>query len=118
MAAVLAGIGTYGLLACAVAQRRREIGIRMALGAQPGDVARLIAKQTFTMTVMGVTVGLGAALVAAPALGSLLYGISPRDPVALAVAGVFVLLVSVLATIGPAFEAVQIAPAETLRAEG
>jgi ABC-type antimicrobial peptide transport system permease subunit len=117
MAALLAGIGTYGLLAYAVAQRRREIGIRMALGAKPGNVARLVARQTFAMTSVGVTAGLGGAMIAAPAFRSLLYGISPLDPVAMIVAGIFVIVVSALATVGPASQAVQIEPAEALRLE-
>ncbi len=102
MATLLAGIGTYGLLAYAVTQRRREIGIRMALGAQPADVAKLIARQTFAMTVTGIIAGLAAAFLTGPAIRSLLYGISPQDPTALAAAAIFVVLIASTATIGPA----------------
>jgi predicted permease len=117
MAALLAGIGTYGLLAYAVTQRRREIGIRMALGAQPTDVAKLIAGQTFAMTVAGIFAGLGAAVLTGPAIRSLLYGIAPQDPAALAAAAIFVALIATTATISPTSNAVQIQPAETLRIE-
>ncbi len=117
MATLLAGIGTYGLLAYAVTQRRREIGIRMALGAQPAQVAKLIARQTFAMSAAGIITGLGAALLAGPAIRSLLYGISPQDPRALAAAAIFVGLIAIGATIGPASQAVQVQPAETLRIE-
>jgi putative ABC transport system permease protein len=114
---LLAGIGTYGLLAYAVTQRRREIGIRMALRAQPAHVAKLIAGQTLGMTVMGIIAGLGAAFLTGPAIRSLLYGISPEDPAALAGAAIFVALIAIAATIGPVSDAVQIQPAETLRIE-
>jgi predicted permease len=116
-AALLAGIGTYGLLAYAVTERRREIGIRMALGAQAPHVARLIAAQTFVMTIVGISTGLAAALLSGPAIKSL-YGVSPKDPMALTAAGLFVALIAIVATLVPAWEAVQIQPAETLRAEG
>lgn len=117
LATLLAGIGTYGLLAYAVTQRRREIAIRMALGAQPAQIAKLIAGQTFAMTIVGVGAGLAAAWLSGPAVRSLLYGISPQDPTALTAAGIFVGLMAIVATIGPAWEAVQIQPAETLRME-
>lgn len=117
IATLLAGVGAYGLLAYAVTQRRREIGIRMALGAQPTHVAKLIAAQTLAMTVTGIAAGLGAALVIGPAIRSLLYGISPQDPTALALAGIFVLLIAIAATIGPVSDAVQTPAAETLRIE-
>ena len=117
LATLLAGIGTYGLLAYAVTQRRREIAIRMALGAQPAQIAKLIAGQTFAMTIVGVGAGLAAAWLSGPAVRSLLYSISPQDPTALTAAGIFVGLMAIVATIGPAWEAVQIQPAETLRME-
>jgi predicted permease len=117
MATLLAGIGTYGLLAYAVTQRRREIGIHMALGAQPVHVAKLIGAQTFAMAASGISAGLGAALVAGRFIRSLLYGISPQDPTALAGAGAFVVLIAFAATIGPVLNAVQTPAAETLRVE-
>jgi predicted permease len=117
IATLLAGIGTYGLLAYAVTQRRREIGIRIALGAQPVDVGRLIAVQTFAMTATGIAIGLALAFLTAPAIRSLLYGIAPQDPTVLAEAGTFVVLIAVAATIGPMLDAVRTPAAETLRIE-
>lgn len=117
MAALLAGIGTYGLLAYSVTQRQREIGIRMALGAQAAHVAKLIAVQTFAMSIVGIGAGLFGALLTGRAIRSLLYATSPQDPIALTGAGIFVTLVAVVATLGPVLEAVQIQPAETLRIE-
>jgi ABC-type antimicrobial peptide transport system permease subunit len=117
MAALLAGIGIFGLLAYAVTQRQREIGIRMAIGARPVDVAKLIAAQTVMMTAAGIIAGLAAALLMGPVMRSLLYDISPADPVALAAAAIFVVLIAIAATIGPTIAAIEIEPAETLRAE-
>ena len=117
VAAVLAGVGLYGLLAYAVVQRRREIGIRMALGARPVQVAGLVARQTFVMTLGGILVGVAGALLAGPAFRSLLYGLTPADSLSFAVAGLSVGLVAMAATIGPVLEATHIEPAETLRTE-
>jgi predicted permease len=115
LAAALAAIGIYGLLAYAVTQRRREIGIRMALGAQPGDVGRMIGRQSLVMVTLGVAVGLAAAWEAGPAIGSLLYGVKPADGIALAAAAGLVLLVSALATAIPAGRASRIEPGSALR---
>jgi predicted permease len=117
IAALLVGAGTYGLLAYTVTQRRREIGIRMALGAQPRHVATLIGKQTAVMTASGVFVGVGAALLAGRGVRTLLYGISPQDPQSLLAAVAFVVLTAALATILPVLDATETEPAETLRAE-
>ena len=117
VAAVLAGLGLYGLLAYAVVQRRPEIGIRMALGARPVQVAALVTRQTFLMTFGGILVGLAGALITGPALRSLLYGLTPADSLSFAAAGVFVGLVAMAATIGPVLDATQIDPADTLRME-
>ncbi len=117
IAALLGGVGIYGLLAYLVTQRRREIGIRMALGARASQIAELIVGQTLVMTVCGVVVGLAVALLAGPALRSLLYGVSPEDPAALAAAAIFVAIVALAAAVMPALDAAQVDPAETLRLE-
>ncbi len=117
VAATLAAIGIYGLLAYAVAQRRREIGIRMAIGARSTDIAAMIGTQTVGMAAAGIVIGLGAALLAAPWIRSLLYGIAPADPVSLAIAGFFVIAVSAVATAIPALRATRIEPAIALREE-
>jgi predicted permease len=117
VAAALAAIGIYGLLAYAVAQRRREIGIRMAIGARSTDIAAMIGTQTVVMAAAGIVIGLGAALLAAPWIRSLLYGIAPADPLSLAIAGFFVIAVSAAATAIPALRATRIEPAIALREE-
>ena len=117
LAAVLAALGIYGLLSYAVAQRRREIGIRMAVGARPADIAQIIGRQSLTLVALGVAAGLAAAWEAAPAIRSLLYGVAPADGVSLGAAAAFVLLVSALATAIPAGRATRVEPAAALRDE-
>jgi predicted permease len=115
LAAVLAALGIYGLLSFAVAQRRREIGIRMAIGAGPRDIAQMIGRQALAMVAMGIAAGLAAVWEAAPAVRSLLYGVTPWDGVSLGAAAAFVLVVSALATAIPAARATRVAPASALR---
>jgi cell division protein FtsX len=116
-ATLLAGIGIYGLLAYAVAQRRREIGIRMAVGATPLAIAKEFTGQTLIMTSTGVLLGLAASLLMAPVIRSLLYDVQPQDPVTLATAVILVAVIAVGATIGPLIDAIQTPAAEVLRAE-
>ena len=115
LAALLAAIGIYGLLAYAVAQRRREIGIRMALGARPADIGEMIGRQALAMVVLGVALGVGAALIIAPWMRALLYGIAPSDPLSLMAAALFVAIVAGAATVIPASDAVRIEPSAALR---
>jgi putative ABC transport system permease protein len=117
IAALLAGIGIYGLLAYVVAQRQREIGIRMALGARPSDIAKLIGGQTLIMTAAGAAVDLGFALLAVRAVRSLLHGVSPQDPKSLDAAIFLVVLTAALATLFPVLRAVHTEPTQTLRQE-
>jgi predicted permease len=117
VAALLAGVGIYGLLAYIVMERRREIGIRMALGARPRHIAELIGGQILVVMTVGIAAGLGFALIAAPAIRSLLYGISPEDPKSLAASVLFVSLTVVLATLFPVIRAIRMEPAQTLREE-
>lgn len=117
LAAILAALGTYGLLSYAVAQRRREIGIRMAIGAGPMDIARMVGRQSLAMVALGVAAGTLAAWEAAPAIRSLLYGVAPSDAVSLGAAAGFVLVVSAIATAIPAGRATRVEPAAALRDE-
>ncbi len=117
VAAALTGVGIYGLLAYAVAARRREIGIRMAIGARPANIARMIGTQAVAMAAAGVVAGLIAAMAAAPWIRSLLYGVAPADPVALAGAAIFVMVIAAAATAIPAAHAIGIDPAAALREE-
>ena len=115
LAAVLAALGIYGLLSYGVAQRRREIGIRMAVGASPGAIGRMISQQALALVATGIIVGIAAAWLAAPAVRSLLYGVAPTDEVSLLGAATFVFLLSVLATAVPVLRASRIPPASALR---
>ena len=118
MAALLAGAGIYGLLAYAVAQRRREIGIRMALGARPAEIGRMIGGQALVVTAMGAAVGIAAVIPAARWTRSLLFDVPPSDPLSLAGAAAFVLAVSLGAALVPAGRAARVAPSSALRDEG
>jgi predicted permease len=117
IAVLLAGVGLYGLLAYAVMQRRREIGIRMALGAAALDIAGLTVRQTVGMAIVGLAAGLGAALACGPLVRSVLYGISPWDLTSLGSAVGFVLVVAAAATLVPALRAARVVPAVALREE-
>ena len=117
IAALLTAVGLYGLLAYVVAQRRREIGIRMALGAQTVDVGVLVGRQALAMVVGGMALGLGAAAAAAQWMRSLLYGVAPSDPRSFATAAVFVTLVAAIAIAIPIARATHIEPAAALRQE-
>jgi ABC-type antimicrobial peptide transport system permease subunit len=117
LATLLAGIGLYGVIAYSVAQRRHEIGIRFAVGAQRGDVAGLFARESLALVLAGLAIGAPVALVAARALRSLLFGVTAADPVTLA-AGIAVLaLAAVLATSIPVVRAARTDPTTVLRHE-
>jgi ABC-type antimicrobial peptide transport system permease subunit len=117
IAVLLAGVGIYGLLAYAIVRRRREIGIRMALGAEPAHIARLVGRETLVMAVGGIVFGLTAALAAGPWIRALLYGIAPWDPRSLFAAATFVAIVAVGATAIPVIRAMYIEPSVALRQE-
>jgi predicted permease len=114
---LLSGVGVFGVFAYAVADRTREIGIRMALGARGAHVLRLLFRQTATPLAGGLVVGLAGALLAAPVLRSYLLGISPYDPLAFLAAAIVLSAAAFLATLHPARRAVQVDPAVTLRHE-
>ncbi len=116
-ALALSALGIYGVVAYTVARRTREIGIRMALGALPGDVLALVMRQGLHLILGGVAVGLVGALALTRALAALLYGVSPRDPVTFgAIAGLLV-VVALAATWLPARRAARVDPVEALRSE-
>jgi ABC-type antimicrobial peptide transport system permease subunit len=117
LALLLSAAGIYGLLAYAVAQRRREIGIRAALGATPGDICRLVGAQALGMVVGGVILGIAAARAAAPLAASLLYGVSSGDLRSFAAAACVVLAMAAVAAAVPAMRAGRINPANALREE-
>ena len=115
LAALLAAIGIYGLFAAVVNQRRREIAIRMAVGASRGDVGRMIVFQALALTSGGVVAGLTTAILLGPLIHSLLYGIPPYDPESLSVAAVLVIVVAALGAAIPTSRAIHVEPAVTLR---
>jgi len=113
----LAAAGIFGVVASGVSQRRREFGIRMALGADAGDVLHLVLRTALRITAAGVTVGLMAAAVLSRTLSSLLYGITPLDPPTLLSAPVLLAAVSLAACAVPALRAMRTDPAVALRHE-
>ncbi len=117
LAVLLAVIGIHGVLAYSVSRRTREIGVRVAVGANPATVARAIIREGFTLTVIGVAIGLPAAYVGARALRALLFGISEADAIAFAASAAFFTVLGAVAGILPARRAASIDPAITLRAE-
>jgi putative ABC transport system permease protein len=118
VAALMAALGLYGVLANAVTQQRREIGIRMALGARPGDVVSHTLRSAFAMLLVGLVAGLAGAFALTRALKSLLFEVSALDPVALGVACVLMTLVGLLAAWIPASRAAGVDPMTALREEG
>jgi putative ABC transport system permease protein len=115
-ALLLAAIGLYGVMAYLVSQRQGEMGIRMALGSRPGDVARLVIGDGMRMALAGIVVGTLASLVLSSALEGLLYGISPTDPVTYAVIAATLAIVALFASALPARRATKADPASALRA--
>jgi predicted permease len=118
VAALLAALGLYGVLAHAVTQNRREIGIRMALGARQGDVVSHVLRSVFSMLMVGLAGGLAGAFALTRVLKSLLFKVSALDPIALAVACVLMTLIGILAAWIPASRAARVDPMTVLRDEG
>ncbi len=117
MALVLGIIGIYGVIAFAVSQRTREIGIRMALGAQKGELKWMFVRSAVALTGMGVVIGVAAAAGLTQLMKSLLYGISPLDPFTYAVIPCVLVLSATLASYLPARRAASVDPVDALRAE-
>ena len=114
---VLAAAGIYGVLSYAVVQRRREIGIRLALGARPESVGRLILRNGLTLTGIGLAAGVGLALVLMRVMRTLLYEVEPTDPVSVGLVVALLSAVAALASWRPARRAMRVDPVSLLRQE-
>jgi predicted permease len=117
LALLLAAIGVYGVIAFSVSRRTREIGIRMAIGARPAAVLRLVVRQGLTLAAIGLVIGSGLAALATQALAGALYGVSAADPVAWGSAAGLLLGIAALANLIPARRAMRIDPTRALRAD-
>jgi putative ABC transport system permease protein len=117
LALLLAAIGLYGVMAQAVEQRTREIGVRMALGAERRNIFTLVIGRAFAIATAGIVVGIGLSLMSMRFLDTLLYNVKPNDPTTLGVLAVVLLLVSLLASYVPARRATRVDPLTSLRSE-
>ena len=116
-AALLAAIGIYGVMSYAVSRQAREIGVRMALGANPGDVLRRIVRQGMAVAMPGAGAGLVSAFLLTRLMSSLLYGVQPTDPLTYAVVAGLLLAIALAASYVPARRAARLDPVKALRAE-
>jgi ABC-type antimicrobial peptide transport system permease subunit len=117
VALLLAAIGIYGLMGYSVQQRTQEIGIRMALGASAHDVRRMVVKQGMAMALAGILIGVAAALGLTRLMASLLYGVTPRDPLAMISVALLLVGVAFAATYIPARRASRVDAVVSLRYE-
>jgi ABC-type antimicrobial peptide transport system permease subunit len=117
LALVLASIGIYGIMAYSVSRRTNEIGIRMALGAQPARVLRMVLSEASWIVVIGVVVGVGGAIALGRVIASMLYGLKGWDPATFAIAGTLMILVALAASWIPARRAAGVDPMRALRHE-
>ena len=115
LAVILAAVGLYGVISQAVVQQTREIGIRMAIGARPRDVQRMVVRRGLALALAGVLLGVSGSLMLAPLLASMLYGVSSSSPVTLASVSLLLLAVAALASWLPALRATRVDPVQTLR---
>jgi ABC-type antimicrobial peptide transport system permease subunit len=116
-ALVMAGLGLYSVLTYAVRARTQELGIRLALGAAPAALVRLVVQDGLRLVVMGVGVGVAAAYAAGGALRALLYGVAPSDPLILGGSSMVLLATAMVASLLPARRAAAVDPMQALRSD-
>jgi ABC-type antimicrobial peptide transport system permease subunit len=116
-ALLLAGVGLYGVLALSVAQRTREVGVRMALGAQRHEILKLVLRRAGLLVGSGLAIGIAAALASGRAVAGLLYGVTAHDVPTMLVVVLFVGATALLATCLPARRAMRVEPLQALKAE-
>jgi putative ABC transport system permease protein len=117
LALALAAVGLYGVMACLVGERRHEMGVRLALGAQPASVVSMVLGRSLSFAGLGLGLGLLAALALGRLLEGLLFGVRPHDPLTLALVSGVLLLVAAAAAYAPARRASRLDPAVVLRSE-
>jgi ABC-type antimicrobial peptide transport system permease subunit len=117
LALALSAIGIYGVLSFAVSRRTREIGIRMALGARPLEVSRMILRESAALAACGFAIGGAGAITLARVANVLLYGVTATDPAAFGVAFALLTTVALVSALIPAYRAARLDPAATLRSE-
>jgi ABC-type antimicrobial peptide transport system permease subunit len=116
-ALALAIVGIYGVIAYSVVQRTRELGVRIALGAQRGNVLWIVLRQAVVLGAIGVGLGIIGSFFASRAMTSLIFGIAPRDPATFVSVAFLLLVVALFAAFVPAWRATRIDPTTALRAE-
>jgi putative ABC transport system permease protein len=114
---ILASVCIYGVIAYSVTQRAHEIGIRMALGASPGDMWRMVVRQALRLAGVGVIIGAVATLALGRVLSGLLFGVKPTDPLTFGSAALLLVAIAILAAYFPVRRATKIDPLEALRYE-
>jgi len=117
LALLLSAVGIHGLLAFTVAQRGREIGVRLALGAEPRSVARMVVGDAARMALFGVVPGVIGAYLAARAMSALLFGVAPGDPWTLGAAALLCMATAVVAALRPAMRAARVDPISALKSD-
>jgi predicted permease len=117
LALVLAAIGVYGVMSLLVSERTQEVGVRLALGAYPSQVLRMLVTQAIRLALIGIVAGVGLSLALMPLLTNQLYAVQPRDPLTLTGIPMTLLLVAITAALLPARRAMRVNPVEALRYE-
>ena len=117
LALTLAAIGVYGVMSLLVSERTQEVGVRLALGANPSDVLRMLVGQAMRLTLLGVVIGIGMSLALMPLISNQLYAVHPRDPLTLAAVPMALIVVAIVAALIPARKAMRVDPVQALRYE-